>query len=186
YVDEGIPYLLARHVRDNRLQFDGKTFITEAFNQKNKKSKLKAGDLLLVQSGHIGHCAVVGQEHVGHNCHAMIVITPKPALLFGEYLAEFFYTEEMRRKVESIRSGSTVPHLTCGEVREIQVPLPSLDGQRQLIALMSEISVNISLLKDSLNRKVTALDELRKSLLHHAFTGQLTAKKTDQLLGAAV
>jgi type I restriction enzyme S subunit len=28
--------------------------------------------------------------------------------------------------------------------------------------------------------RLDALDELKKSLLHHAFTGQLTAKSTDQ------
>jgi type I restriction enzyme, S subunit len=180
YVDEGVPYLLARHVRDNRLQFDGKTFLTDEFNLKHKKSMLKTGDLLLVQSGHIGHCAVVGPEHTGHNCHAMIVITPRPGLLLGGYLAEFFYTGEMLRKFESIRSGSTVPHLTCGEVREIGVPVPAVEVQSQLLRRLSDVAAARSRLEAALTRKLTALDELKKSLLHQAFTGQLTAKATDQ------
>lgn len=184
YVESGVPYLLARHVRDNRLQFDGRTFVTEAFNLKNKKSMLKAGDLLLVQSGHIGHCAVVGPEHSGHNCHAMIVITPKPELLLGGYLAEFFYTADMLGNFESIRSGSTVPHLTCGEVREICVPVPAVDLQRQLIGRMSDVAEARSCLETALTRKLSALDELKKSLLHQAFTGQLTAKTTDKQLEA--
>jgi type I restriction enzyme, S subunit len=71
----GVRYLLARHVKNNRLQFDGRTFISDEFNRKNKKSMLKAGDMFFVQSGHIGHSAVVTEEHEGHNCHAMIVIT---------------------------------------------------------------------------------------------------------------
>ncbi len=58
YHDSGVPYLLARHVKNNRLLFDGRTFISDEFNRKNKKSMLKAGDVLLVQSGHIGHSAV--------------------------------------------------------------------------------------------------------------------------------
>ena len=76
YLQSGVSYLLARHVKNNRLTFDDKTFISNEFNRKNKKSMLKAGDVLLVQSGHIGHSAVVTEDHEGHNCHAMIVITP--------------------------------------------------------------------------------------------------------------
>lgn len=184
YIDEGVPYLLARHVRDNRLQFDGKTFVSDAFNLKHKKSMLKAGDLLLVQSGHIGHCAVVGPEHAGHNCHAMIVITPKPGLLLGAYLAEFFYTAEMLTHFERIRSGSTVPHLTCGEVRETSIPVPAISIQQQMIERMSDVADARSILGEALTRKVAALDELKKSLLHQALTGQLTAKSTDQQLEA--
>ena len=108
YLESGVPYLLARHLRDNQLAFDGKTFISEEFNQKIKKSMLDAGDVLLVQSGHIGHSAVVTDEHVGHNCHAMIVISPVKGALTGPFLSLFFDQIEMQRRFEEIRSGSTV------------------------------------------------------------------------------
>lgn len=138
YVKAGVPYLLARHVRNGRLSFDRQTFVSPTFNEKYKKSTLKAGDVLLVQSGHIGHAAVVGSDHDGHNCHAMIVITPKPSLLLGEFLSYFFSSPEMRLAFEAMRSGSTVPHLTCAAVRELRVPLPALDEQRREVATLDE------------------------------------------------
>ena len=54
--------------------------------------------------------------------------------------------------------------------------MKTLDAVREETAILRTIQT----------KKLAALDELKKSLLHHAFTGQLTAKKTDQLLGAAV
>jgi type I restriction enzyme S subunit len=90
YKHAGVPYLLARHVHDNELEFDGKTFITDEFNHKLRKSMLCAGDVLLVQSGHIGESAVVPKMHEGHNCHAMIVITPVIEHLRGDYLSALF------------------------------------------------------------------------------------------------
>jgi type I restriction enzyme S subunit len=33
YLQSGVPYLLARHVRDNQLEFDGKTFVSDEFNE---------------------------------------------------------------------------------------------------------------------------------------------------------
>lgn len=147
YVEEGLPYLLARHVRDGRLKFDRQTFVSAVFNDRNKKSILKTGDVLLVQSGHIGHSAVVGVDHEGHNCHALIVISPKQGLLCGEFLSYFFGSPEMRQLFGAIRSGSTVPHLTCAAVREILVPLPAITEQRRIVAILDEAFEGIATAK---------------------------------------
>ncbi len=173
YHESGIPYLLARHVKNNRLMFDGKTFITAEFNRKHKKSMLEAGDVLLVQSGHIGHSAVVTEEHKGHNCHAMIVITPVKGVLIGPFLSLFFNSTGMRQKFEETRSGSTVPHLTCGAVKELSVPLPDLATQERLVDHAQELDTETQRLASLYERKLAALEALKKSLLHQAFTGQL-------------
>lgn len=173
YVESGIPYLLARHVRDNKLAFDGKTFITDEFNQRNRKSILKIGDVLLVQSGHIGHSAVVTEEHEGHNCHAMIVITPVEGVMTGEFLSLLFNSAKMRSEFDAIRSGSTVPHLTCKEVREMAIKLPAVGMQTTLVVRSKELQAETQHLQSLTTRKLAALAELKQSLLQRAFSGQL-------------
>lgn len=173
YHESGIPYLLARHVKNNRLVFDGRTFISDEFNRKNKKSMLKAGDVLLVQSGHIGHSAVVTEEHEGHNCHAMIVISPVEGAFIGPFLSLFFNSSGMKRKFQEIRSGSTVPHLTCGEIRELLVALPDLGTQQRLVDHSQELEQETQRLESLYQRKLAALDTLKQTLLHQAFSGQL-------------
>lgn len=173
YHESGVPYLLARHVKHNRLRFDGKTFITEDFNRKNKKSMLKTGDVLLVQSGHIGHSAVVTAEHEGHNCHAMIVITPVEGAFIGPFLSLYFNTSGMKQKFQEIRSGSTVPHLTCGEVRELTVAFPNLTTQQRLVDHSLKFEAETQRLEHLNQQKGTALEALKKSLLHEAFAGNL-------------
>lgn len=173
YVQNGVPYLLARHVRDNRLEFDRRTFVSDEFNEKNKKSKLKVGDVLLVQSGHIGHSAVVGPEHEGHNCHAMIVITPTTEKLSGHFLSLYFGSPQMKNKFEEIRSGSTVPHLTCGLVRELMIPLPSIAEQQTLVAELKELEADTARLASLAHVKLLALSQLKQSILQRAFAGEL-------------
>ena len=173
YVDDGVPYLLARHVKDNTLKFDGRTFVTQAFNQRNKKSILKAGDVLLVQSGHIGHSAVVSPEHEGHNCHAMIVISPVLEIVSGEFLSLYFNSHEMRRRFDGIRSGSTVPHLTCGAVREELIPIPGHEAQRRIVEHARQFVFEARELSKSYSKKQAALAALKRSLLHQAFSGAL-------------
>ena len=64
YGDSGVP-LSYSHATLKTIGFSsmGRLSVTDEFNRKNKKSMLQAGDVLLVQSGHIGHSAVVTPEH---------------------------------------------------------------------------------------------------------------------------
>ena len=107
----------------------------------------------------------------------MIVMTPVEGVLVGEYLSYFFNSPAMRRSFESIRSGSTVPHLTCGAVKELRIPLPSVAEQWQVINQLDELEAQISRLREIASVKLAALDELKLSVLHQAFGGQLTSDK---------
>tara|TARA_R110002124_G_scaffold287305_1_gene472502 strand:+ start:3089 stop:4309 length:1221 start_codon:yes stop_codon:yes gene_type:complete len=174
YLPEGVPYLLARHVRDNVLTFDGKTYVSDEFNEKNRKSKLARGDVLLVQSGHIGHCAEVPEEHEGHNCHAMIVLSPKSEILTGAYLSEVFNTPVFQEKFQSIRTGSTVPHLTCKMVKELMIPVCPLERQGHAVEAIRHARLELAQLTKNYKDAIVSLDQLRQSLLAKGFAGDLT------------
>ena len=78
YTNElGIPYLYGTNVRANKIDPKGIRYINQEFHAKQEKTKLKKGDLLMVQSGHIGETAVVPDEFNGANCHALIVTRTK-------------------------------------------------------------------------------------------------------------
>ena len=69
----------------------------------------------------------------------MIVITPVEGVFIGPFLSLFFNSSGMKRKFQEIRSGSTVPHLTCGEVRELKVAFPDLATQQRLVERSLEL-----------------------------------------------
>jgi len=173
YIDSGIPYLLAKHVKHNRLNFDGKTFITEEFNQKCKKSILKEGDVLLVQTGHIGESAVVPKTHEGHNCHAMIVISPIKEMLDGRYLSYFFNSPEGKAKIIQIQTGATLKHLNCRDIRDVTLPLPSLSKQRHIADILDKADS----LREHRRQAIAKLDELLKSIFLDMFGDPVTNLK---------
>lgn len=173
YMESGVPYLLAKHVKKNRLQFDGQTHVSEEFNRRNGKSTLKTGDVLLVQSGHIGHSAVVPAEHAGHNCHAMIVMSPREDQLDGAFLSWYFGSPQMQEVFQSMRTGSTIKHLNCRDVREMRVPLPSLARQRKIAVSAEELSVEVRGCMAKYRARIDDLGELKASLLDCALSGQL-------------
>ncbi|PCH67648.1 MAG: hypothetical protein COC01_05410 [Bacteroidetes bacterium] len=182
YQDTGIPYLLARHVKNNVLTFDGRTFVSDEFNLKNKKSILKEGDVLLVQSGHIGHSAVVPKEHEGHNCHSMIVMTPKKNFLTGDFLSLYFFSPFMQQMFESLKTGSTIKHLNCKVVREINIALPSLAEQQRIVTIIGKAFTAITKAKANAEQNLKNAKELFESYLQGVFeNGNWERKKIEDL-----
>jgi hypothetical protein len=64
-----------------------------------------------------------------------------------------------------------------GIIRELPVLLPPLHQQMEILSRFNELRAECSRLVAIQLQKLSALDELRKSLLHQAFTGQLTLTK---------
>ena len=105
----------------------------------------------------------------------MIVLTPIDELVSGPFLAALFTTKRMQDSFQSIRTGSTVPHLTCKMVKELQLQLPPRDVQDLIIEEIGSIRTQSDQIKRNYERQLTDIADLRQSLLQKAFSGQLTA-----------
>jgi type I restriction enzyme S subunit len=63
--------------------------------------------------------------------------------------------------------------INIGDLRKISVAFPSLQEQKAMTAKLEELSAETQRLASLYQQKLTALDDLKKSLLHQAFSGQL-------------
>ena len=61
------------------------------------------------------------------------------------------------------------------------VPVPTVAEQGRIVASINDTLAETKRLQSVYRRKLAALDELKKSLLHRAFSGELTAKKVAAL-----
>lgn len=83
-------------------------------------------------------------------------------------------------------TGAAQPKLNQKALNSIPIPIPeSADEQAQVVDQLERMAEQSELLQGTYERKLAALDELKKTLLHQAFTGELTAKSTDDQLEAA-
>lgn len=71
------------------------------------------------------------------------------------------------------RRGVRQKNLSLGKIKNISIPMPNPNVQRSVVAMLREYSNEIDNLNSIYLRKITALDELKKSLLQQAFTGHL-------------
>ena len=58
-------------------------------------------------------------------------------------------------------------------VEQSTIPFPPLPEQQRLVAILDEQQHETHRLEALYQQKLAALDELKQSLLHHAFSGEL-------------
>ena len=69
--------------------------------------------------------------------------------------------------------GATVDRISIREFPSFPIRVPRLVEQRVIIERSKGLRIQIDELEQNYQQKLTALDELKKSLLHQAFTGKL-------------
>jgi len=139
---------------------------------------LQEGDLLFVRSNGnmelIGRSILVGKvadkiTHSGFTIRARFNckgVVPK-------FVCRFLKSNTARRKMIDSGIGTNIKSLNQATLSSLVVPLPSTVEQTRLAKQLEAIEDETQRLESIYQRKLTALDELKKSLLHQAFSGEL-------------
>ncbi|WDA39601.1 restriction endonuclease subunit S [Erythrobacter sp. BLCC-B19] len=175
-VDDGVRYLQSLHIKRNRINFHSPYYVTEDWSQQHAKSILKAGDVLIVQTGDIGQVAVVPPEFAGCNCHALIIVSPTDGWLQGEWLAWVLNSPYGLNSLLAIQTGALHPHLNCGNVKDVAIPLPPMDEQSELVEHIEHQTRDFDRLIDEAQSAITLLQERRAALISAAVTGKIDVR----------
>lgn len=133
--EQGVRYLEGRDIHNGTISDDKAVYVSQEFHQKHLKTCLKSDDILVVQSGHVGECAVVGDKYAGANCHALIVMS-NGGRCDSKYVAYYLQSTHGKKALASITTGGTVKHILASKIKKIQVPFPSLEEQRRIVFIL--------------------------------------------------
>ncbi len=133
--ETGIRYLQGFNVRPNKVDLTKTTWVTHDFHAKNRKSQLREGDVLVVQSGHIGTAAVVPKEAAGSNCHAAIICRFKSEIVDPHFASQYLNSQIGQARLRGLHVGSSLAHINTSELGRFKLPLPPIHEQRMLAQL---------------------------------------------------
>jgi len=97
----------------------------------------------------------------------LIVLVPDEAQIMLSFL---YYTVV---GMDFGNTGTSIPQLTVPNIKESKLYIPSLSEQKAIVEKLDALSEQTTRLAAIYQQKLAALDSLKKSLLHQAFTGEL-------------
>ena len=136
-----------------------------------KQSKhVKEGDFILTNSMSLGRPYIMKTDGYIHDGWFV--------LRLGEGVdPEFFYyllsSPNVQGQFHSLAAGAIVKNISGDLVKKARLPIPPLNIQLRLTAQFVGFSSETQRLESIYRQKLAALDELKQSLLHQAFSGAL-------------
>ena len=175
-VDDGVRYLQSLHIKSNRINFDVPYFVSETWSNEHRKSILEKGDVLVVQTGDVGQAAVVTEEFAGCNCHALIIVSPLRDVVCGEFLGWLFNSDYGKHSLLAIQTGALHPHLNCGDVKDVFVPVPPKLEQARIVEHCVAATSGFDELMAEADAADALLNERRAALISAAVTGKIVVR----------
>lgn len=163
--ETGVRYLQGFNVRPNKLDLTRTTWVTHDFHARNRKSQLREGDVLVVQSGHIGTAAVVPNEAAGSNCHAVIICRFNPRIVNPDFASQYLNSSIGQARLRGLHVGSSLPHINTGELGKFKLPLPPLNEQKRLAQIWGSWDAAIQ----KTEQLIAAKERLCKALMQRVF-----------------
>ena len=142
----------------------------ETYNRYRAKYPFpKKGDILISASGTIGRRIRYGGEPAYFQDSNIVWIDNDEKQVLNDFLYHFYRACEWNST-----KGATISRLYNDNLRQIVIALPtSFQEQRRIVAHLDALAAETRKLENLFERKLAALDELKKSILRQAFNGEL-------------
>lgn len=136
---------------------------------------LSEDDILVSLTGNIGRVGVIQKSHLpaALNQRVARISIRKNSLVTRELLLLFLCSDWFREELIGAGHGTAQQNASTKDLVEIEFPVPPLAEQQRIVGLLDEAFEGLATAKANAERKLAALEALKKSLLHRAFSGEL-------------
>ncbi|MHC9063493.1 restriction endonuclease subunit S [Nitrospira sp. CMX1] len=171
----GIPFITIGNIvkSSRKIDFSDTYKVSrDYFDSLKPNRRPQRGDVLYTVTGSFGIPVLIDdwqefcfQRHIG-------LIRPK-SRVDSRWLSYLMLSPQVFAQADAAATGAAQRTVSLKALRSFVVPSMSLIRQEKMAAQLDALAAETQRLESIYQRKLAALGELKKSLLHQAFTGQL-------------
>jgi type I restriction enzyme S subunit len=178
YKSEGVSLIRSLNVHDLSFKYAKLAFLDETQADELSNVEVQARDVLLnITGASVARCAIVPSDVLPARVNQHVsIIRPMADRIDADFLHYLLvskpYKDQLLRTGEE--GGSTRQAITKAQIQEFAVEYPrTLNEQISIVASLDALLAETQRLANFFDEKLQKLNELRRSLLHQAFSGQL-------------
>ena len=169
---DGIPFVTAGNIDKHDILLEGKNYVSDKQYNLLSRGKFIRGDILFCLRGSLGKFALVKSVEYGAIASSLVIIRPKKEII-GNFLCYYFQSGLCRDMIKKYKGGAAQPNLGAQDVKKFDICIPSLSEQEQIVKKLDQLSENTQKLESLYKLKLDNIEELKKSILQKAFSGEL-------------
>ena len=161
--DTGIPMLRTGNITDHGVDMRDLKYVTADFHEKNKKSQIRQGDLLIARHGSNGQANVYDGPEA--QCLNAVVIVPNQHIARSVFLAGLINSPAVKEQIDKTLVGSTQHVVNTKSIANLVVRIPCLEIQKQYETFVEQTDKSKMAIQQSLDK----LELMKKALMQKYF-----------------
>ncbi|KZN14621.1 restriction endonuclease subunit S [Marinomonas sp. TW1] len=182
-------YLLsARNVRDGYIALDNVDYVgDEEFSKLRKRCDPNKGDILISCSGSVGRVCLVDEDDKYVMVRSAALVRGIDEIIFNKFMMLALQSPMLQKNIEDSSRSTAQSNLFLGPIKELDIPLPSLEEQTEIVRLVDQYFAFANTIEQQVQKAQQRVDKLTQSILAKAFRGELvpqdpTDEPADELL----
>ena len=135
--DSGIPMLRTGNITNHGIDMRDLKYVTTEFHEKNKKSQIRSGDLLIARHGSNGQANVYDGPEA--QCLNAVVIEPNQNIAKSIFLAGLINSPSVKVQIDRTLVGSTQHVVNTKSIANVAVRIPNIEVQEEYEAFVKWI-----------------------------------------------
>ena len=166
FTDEGIPFLRAQNLLDGTISVDADPlFISRDTHSALKRSVIKGNDILISIAGTIGRASIVPKEAPEMNCNQAVAIVRPSERIDRRFMLHWLSSQDAISQMARGKVTGVISNLSLGQIGNLQIPLPPLDEQKRIAAILDQADE----LRRKRQRAIDRLNQLGQAIFHDMF-----------------
>ena len=155
-------YVTIREIRNGRIIFSEKTdrINNAALKLCNNRSNIESGDVLFSGTGTIGQVAVVHESPSNWNIkEGVYAIKPITCIISPFFLRYLLESKNIKDSIMKRVAGGTVQSISMAELKNIVIPIPPLELQEKIVAILDRFETLVNDLTNGLPAEIAAVKD---------------------------
>ncbi|WP_297418867.1 restriction endonuclease subunit S [Clostridium sp.] len=166
YVEEGIPFLSVKDLKNNKINFADTKFISkEEFANATSNAKPKKGDILFGRVGTLGNPIIIDFDNEFCIFVSLGFLRVKSECVLNSFIVQWMKSSLFAKQVEEKIAGSSQKNLNTGWLKKFSINIPSFEEQEKIASILSKIDSKI----EREQEKLKCLNQLKRGLIQQMF-----------------
>jgi len=170
YIESGVPFLSAKNIKPDGLNWSDTKFISEEEHRSLvKRCNPEIGDILLTKSGSLGTPAIVHDDRDFSLFESAALFKLKKELIEPLFILHYLKSEPTKYMLLKSTKGVAIKHLHLTDLRQLKIIYPPVYLREKFVGIANKTAKILSGMKI----KNDSSEDLFKALSQKAFSGQL-------------
>jgi restriction endonuclease S subunit len=177
YVDEGTLFITSENVGSWHLIFDKKKYVEDRFNEIQKRSILRKGDLLTnIVGASIGRTAIFDSDEKA-NINQAVALIRLSAEVNKEYVLAVLNAPAILDVMQESKVDVARANISLKDVSDFPIPFPPKEEQEEIVRRVEGLFKIADKIEERYVKARSCVDKLTESILAKAFRGELVPQE---------